>query len=359
MLLSNEDKVEIVLIVGNKYKTHREAATEFNANHPERENISHVTVGKVMEKFQSCSPNFFKFRPAVAQENNDDIDDDELNVLLHVTEEPKKSLAQRSHELDYSIKFIRTVLEKNKYKPFKPKFIHTLFPGDMDIRFDFCHWIMGYYEDHPNFGSKILFSDEATFTTNGIFSSQNSRYWSTTNPKWVVECRSQVSQKVNVWCGVLGNRILGPIFFDHNINGQIFLNFLQNDFSDIVDELPLNVRQYLIFQLDGAPCHFSAEVRAWLNLNFTGKWIGRASDQDDNFADWPPRSPDLTPLDFFLWGRIKEIVYKDRPKNLIQLKNRIREACEEIPADHVRNAVRRFKKNLIKCIENNGGSAEA
>ena len=123
--------------------------------------------------------------------------------------------------------------------------------------------------------------------------------------------------------------------------------------------MPLNVRQDLIFQLDGAPCHFSADVREWLNVNFRGKWIRRATDQDDNFADRPPRSPDLTPLDFFLWGRIKAIVYKDRPENLVQLKNRIREACLEIPAAHVRNAVCRFKKNLIKCIENNGGSAEA
>jgi hypothetical protein len=45
------------------------------------------------------------------------------------------------------------------------------------------------------------------------------------------------------------------------------------------------------FQQDGAPPH-------------PGRWIGRAAP-----LPWPPRSPDLTPLDFFLWGFVKDRVY--------------------------------------------------
>ena len=56
----------------------------------------------------------------------------------------------------------------------------------------------------------------------------------------------------------------------------------------------------MIFQQDGVPLHFSKKVRAWLNEKFNGRWIGRGGPNS-----WASRSPDLTPLDFFLWGYIK------------------------------------------------------
>ncbi|ERL96003.1 hypothetical protein D910_00787 [Dendroctonus ponderosae] len=49
-------------------------------------------------------------------------------------------------------------------------------------------------------------------------------------------------------------------------------------------------------QLDGAPPHYYCEVWQFLNADFQNRWIGR-----NGFENWPPRSPDLTPLDFFLW----------------------------------------------------------
>jgi hypothetical protein len=50
------------------------------------------------------------------------------------------------------------------------------------------------------------------------------------------------------------------------------------------------------FQQDGAPPHYIEELREYLSTRFLGLWIGRAAP-----ITWSPRSPDLTPLDFFLW----------------------------------------------------------
>ncbi|PNF40234.1 hypothetical protein B7P43_G07073 [Cryptotermes secundus] len=36
---------------------------------------------------------------------------------------------------------------------------------------------------------------------------------------------------------------------------------------------------------------------------------------------WPPRSPDLSPADFFLWGHLKGIVYKNNPPTLDDLRS--------------------------------------
>lgn len=51
------------------------------------------------------------------------------------------------------------------------------------------------------------------------------------------------------------------------------------------------------FQQDGATCHTSNESLTVVNELFEGKLISRRKE-----IPWPPRSPDLTPLDFFLWG---------------------------------------------------------
>lgn len=59
------------------------------------------------------------------------------------------------------------------------------------------------------------------------------------------------------------------------------------------------------FQHDGASTHFARTVQNHLNQQFPAQWIGRGRP-----IKWPPRSPDLTPLDFFLWGYMKSLVYE-------------------------------------------------
>ena len=62
------------------------------------------------------------------------------------------------------------------------------------------------------------------------------------------------------------------------------------------------------FQQDAATCHTSGETISLLREKFLGRVISRKGDYN-----WPPRSCDLTPLDFFLWGYVKDKVYADVP----------------------------------------------
>ena len=59
----------------------------------------------------------------------------------------------------------------------------------------------------------------------------------------------------------------------------------------------------LLFQQDGAPAHYGCLEREWLNEKFGERWIGRRG-----FIEWQPRSPDLSPCDFLLWGVLKDRV---------------------------------------------------
>ncbi|GBM55690.1 hypothetical protein AVEN_198696-1 [Araneus ventricosus] len=51
----------------------------------------------------------------------------------------------------------------------------------------------------------------------------------------------------------------------------------------------------VIFEQDGAPPHYGNIVREFLDTTFPQRWIGRGA-----VMAWPPRSPDITPLDFYL-----------------------------------------------------------
>ena len=76
-------------------------------------------------------------------------------------------------------------------------------------------------------------------------------------------------------------------------------------------------------------------------------------------VEWPPRSPDLTLLDFFLWGHLKNVVYADPPINIQDLKNKITHACyllneNQILAATNRECLRRFEA----CTLHDGGTFE-
>ena len=89
-----------------------------------------------------------------------------------------------------------------------------------------------------------------------------------------------------------------------------------------------------IFQQDGAPPHWHRDVQRSLNESLPQRWIGCVGKEDLALKFWPPRSPDLTPCDFFLWGFVKEAVsVPSLPTTLDDLKNRIATAVNSVTQD--------------------------
>lgn len=120
-----------------------------------------------------------------------------------------------------------------------------------------------------------------------------------------------------------------------------------------MEEIPLDQRREMIFQHDGAPCHNAMIVRHLLDRVFPGKWIGRGSQRT-----WPPRSPDLTPMDFFFWGHIKEYFYRNPINNREELEGRIIEAIASITPEMIWNAGSNLIRRARLCIELSGGHFE-
>ena len=90
-------------------------------------------------------------------------------------------------------------------------------------------------------------------------------------------------------------------FLSDRVTGQNYLDFLQNKLPKQQEDVPLATRIAMYFQHDGTPSHYTRHVIQHLSDTFPNRWIGRGST-----FNWPPRSPDLTPLDFCLWGSDEE-----------------------------------------------------
>jgi len=115
----------------------------------------------------------------------------------------------------------------------------------------------------------------------------------------------------------MGTKILGPIL-PEILNGASYLEFLAENLPDFLEEIQLLDRNRITFQQDGAGPHNARIVTNYLNQQFPGRWMGRYG-----LIHWPARSPDLNPLDFFLWSYCKEIIYRWLPENVEELKDRL------------------------------------
>ena len=98
-------------------------------------------------------------------------------------------------------------------------------------------------------------------------------------------------------------------------------------------------------------------MRDWLNNNLADRWIGRGGPNDRNIT-WPPRSPDLTPLDFYLWGHIKSLVYVKNYENLTDQKSFISAAFQEVTQETVSASIKNLEKRLKLVVQNGGAHIE-
>jgi hypothetical protein len=205
-------------------------------------------------------------------------------------------IPQRSLEVEISKSTVHKVLHKKlKLHAYKILLLHEIKAADKPKRKKSAERMLETIDNDPNFMCNITFTDEATFHINGCINRHNCWIWGSEKPHVTYEFVRDLP-KLNVWCGLMHNRIFGLfIFAEHIINGMMFLDMLELFLFPQVDDLPNAGDIYL--QLDRAPPHYSDLVRAALDEKFPNKWISRSGP-----IPWPPRSPNLTVFDFFFCG---------------------------------------------------------
>jgi len=92
----------------------------------------------------------------------------------------------------------------------------------------------------------------------------------------------------------------------------------------------------------------------YLNPKFPNRWIGRGGNQN-----WPPRSPDMNPLDYHVSCYMKVMVYAHKVNTREGLLQRILRAVRSINNVEVLRKERSFLVTRVrKCIQADGGHFE-
>lgn len=332
---------------GSVVNTQREFRREVGRNHGFSEQAIRRTVQKFERKYtllDSKKPT--RMRTGRSEENI-------AAVAASVEDDSNRSYRRRAVELGLSAETTRRILRLDLgLHPYKIVMTQQLKPGDHGRRREFANWALAMLDDDPDFGKKIIFSDEANFYLGGFVNKQNCRYWAKHNPQ-VTEQVVQYPQKLNVWCGLWHGGIIGPYFFRNEegdtvtTNGPRYRAMLEEFLWPELDNIDITD---MWFQQDGATSHTNNDTLDVVREKF-GDWIitRRA------FIDWPPRSCDLTPLDYFLWGYVKSLVYANKPATLDALENNIRVAIDGVTPQMLENVIRNWTERLKHCQRSRGG----
>lgn len=327
------------------------AKRRYEEDHPNRQ----IPNQQIFRRLVQHLRDYGSFEPHynnVGREQTRRIRDLEPEILDAVEEDPGTSTRRLASRFEVSRGTVHRILKQQGLHPYHVQQVQALKPEDLPRRVEFCQWYRTKCNEGEDFSRCVLWTDEAGFTREGTFNTHNTHVWCDENPHAIKETNFQEKFSINVWAGILNNTLIGPYIMPERLNGERYLAFLRDTLDDLLDGVTLNVIRNLWYQHDGAPPHSARIVTDWLNEHYENKWIGRFGP-----VPWPPRSPDLNPCDFYLWGHMKSLVYVSPPINTIEeLQQRMENAANQIRQDMDLNSVRvSMLQRAEACLANNGG----
>ncbi|KAK0071654.1 hypothetical protein PV325_012546, partial [Microctonus aethiopoides] len=139
--LSERERIEILMMIeyGDRKRTHQEVCNLFNDIDPNRQ-ISYSVVTKTVKS---------------------------ANSAISLEENPHLSISELANRYEISRRSVGRILKREKYHPYKIRLVQELFEDDFDRLLEFCETMMDSCNRDNNFVRNVVFSDEATFCSNG------------------------------------------------------------------------------------------------------------------------------------------------------------------------------------------------
>lgn len=341
-----QDLISMIYVIGECSGNCFLASRVYAQTFPDRRHPDPRMLENLKERFDRTGSVAYEKKTRTKSVLNEET---ELTINLAVVENPEISVRRVSKDLSIKKSSVGVCLKRNKFHPYHAQLHQELNNDDFQRRVDFCRWAQGQFAENEDFFKFVLFTDESTFHRNGFVNRHNFHFYDTQNPHKVIVNNFQHNWSLNVWGGIINDFVIGPYFFEDRVTGEVFLNFLRNDFPILTRHVPNFIKEVMWLQLDGAPSHFHTNVRQHITENFPARWIGRLGP-----VAWPPRSPDLTPMDYFLWGFVKYDVYGTEATTKENMMERIRESFRRITPEMLRQVRNSFIKRINLCFNHNG-----
>ena len=242
--------------------------------------------------------------------------------------------------------------------PYTISMRHKLTDRDCVRRQEMCEVFLQRIRTDPGWLDNVWFSDESHFHLSGKVNKTHCVFWGKSKPDKVLQ-QPLHSKKVTVWAAFSSHGIIGPYFFEDDtgnalsVNSERYVEVLQKFLTELRRRVG-NTENHWLMQ-DGASSHVSRFSLQWIAQNFPGRVISLKTG-----FPWAPYSPDLNPLDYFVWGHLKDTVYRGAPLTIEELKLSIYQNIAKVNDDKelCQRVLEIFKKRVTTCSERNGRHLE-
>ena len=147
---------------------------------------------------------------------------------------------------------------------------------------------------------KHMLSTDPSYDNRTIASTHKMQIWIATNNRDVPRVRKTKFPATVMVFGAVSSEghIMPPHIFEDGlkVNTKVYLDVLNSVVIPWCNQVA-GGRPW-VSQQDSAPAHKSKETQAWLQK----KWYDFVP-----FSHWTPCSPDLNPLDYFVWSYVENI----------------------------------------------------
>jgi len=106
---------------------------------------------------------------------------------------------------------------------------------------------------------------------------------------------------------------------------------------------------FFVFQQDSVSAHRARETIKLLQREmpaFTSSYL------------WPPNSPDLNPVDYRIWGVMRNWVYQKKVKDVNELRERLVEVWAGLQQNVIDDVIDQWCRRLHACVRARGGHFE-
>ncbi|XP_068086419.1 uncharacterized protein [Anabrus simplex] len=337
---------DMYLIYGECHGGGQAAARLYAKRYPKRRHpipsIFHSLDIRLRE-YGQVVPMYANITGRCPKELDVDEDDDECEIWDLINEDPRRSARLRHPSSKYE--------DLHPYHYIKKQKLNS---KDRKKRIKFCRWLLKQHQGNTRFLDSVLWNSEALFSRKGIFNYESAQYWTVENPNSIFQQGIKERKGSNLWVGIIHEYILGPYALPDKLTPEYYNYFITEVLPRLMEDIPLNIRSRVCYQMDRNPTHCLKAVRKVLPTIFPGGWLGKG-----NSMPWPPHSQDLNPVEFFMWNYLKTIVYDKLYDTVEDLIASVRSGIASVTVDMLQQVRESIIRRAEACIMADGGHFES
>ncbi|ENN73836.1 hypothetical protein YQE_09564, partial [Dendroctonus ponderosae] len=220
-MFTNIEYTDMLLVIGECHSNVAEAVRTYANRFPNRRQPSAHVLRRPIQRARDTGRLAPRIEIESGRPRGARVPDIEELVLNIIAADPSRSTRSIAQQITLSQTNVHRIIAEEGLHPYHLSETHALLHTDYPLRQRFCNWLLEQNRQNSQFLQHILWTDEANFSRDGFFNSCNSHVYATENPHATISFHLQDRFSVNVWAGILGIHLLGPVILPYRLNGPV------------------------------------------------------------------------------------------------------------------------------------------